>query len=100
MSKKYLTFFWMILLLVVVDQAVKTYVHTQFSLGESISVINGYFNITYVRNTGAAFGMLAESHETFRKIFFLFSTDIQTISFLHKNFASNFFAKECLLRNP
>lgn len=71
MSKKYLTFVWMILLLVVADQAVKTYIHTQFNLGESIAVIEGFFNITYVRNMGAAFGMLADTPEPFRKLFFL-----------------------------
>ena len=61
----------MILFLVVIDQATKTYIHTQFGLGETLRVIDGYFNITYVRNTGAAFGMLADAPETFRKIFFL-----------------------------
>lgn len=71
MSKKYLTFFWVILFLIVLDQAVKTYVHTQFSLGESVVVIKGFFNFTYVRNTGAAFGMLSDAPETFRKLFFL-----------------------------
>ena len=71
MNRKYLTFIWVILFLVVIDQAVKTYIHTQFSLGETLRVIDGYFNITYVRNTGAAFGMLSDAPETFRKLFFL-----------------------------
>ena len=53
------------------DQATKMYVHTHFSLHESIDVIQGFFNLTYVRNYGAAFGFLAESHPTFREIFFL-----------------------------
>lgn len=58
-------------LLVAVDQLVKLYVHTQFRLGESVPVISGFFNLTYVRNFGAAFGFLAESHPSFREIFFL-----------------------------
>ena len=53
------------------DQAVKMYVHTHFQLHESIEVISGFFNLTYVRNYGAAFGFLADSHQTFREIFFL-----------------------------
>lgn len=53
------------------DQLVKVYVHTHFHLGESVIVIPNFFNLTYVRNFGAAFGFLAESHPSFREIFFL-----------------------------
>ncbi len=53
------------------DQAVKMYVHTHFVLHESIAVIPGYFNMTYVRNPGAAFGFLADSLPWFRELFFL-----------------------------
>lgn len=71
MKKKYI---WLVLisgLLVALDQLVKVYVHTHFHLGESVSVIPNFFNLTYVRNFGAAFGFLAESHPSFREIFFL-----------------------------
>lgn len=57
--------------IICLDQLVKIYVHTQFRLGESIEVIADYFNITYVRNLGAAFGFLSQSHPEFREIFFL-----------------------------
>ena len=57
--------------IITVDQATKMYVHTHFSLHESIEVLQGFFNLTYVRNYGAAFGFLAESHQAFREIFFL-----------------------------
>lgn len=57
--------------IITLDQLVKMYVHTHFSLGESITVIDGFFNLTYVRNTGAAFGLFGESHPLFREIFFL-----------------------------
>lgn len=56
---------------VALDQLTKIYVHTHFQLGESLTVIHNYFNITYVRNPGAAFGFLAESHPQFRELFFL-----------------------------
>lgn len=71
MKKKYI---WLVLvsgLLVALDQLVKAYIHTHFHLGESISVIPNFFNLTYVRNFGAAFGFLAESHPSFRELFFL-----------------------------
>lgn len=56
---------------VALDQVTKIYIHTHFQLGESITVIENLFNLTYVRNPGAAFGFLAESHPEFREIFFL-----------------------------
>lgn len=56
---------------VALDQLTKLYVHTHFQLSESITVIPNYFNITYVRNPGAAFGFLAETNPQFRELFFL-----------------------------
>jgi signal peptidase II len=58
-------------LIVAADQLVKMYIHTHFQLGESTVVIPGFFNLTYVRNFGAAFGFLSQSHPIFREIFFL-----------------------------
>jgi signal peptidase II len=40
------------------DQLTKHLVHLGFALGESRPVIPGFFDFTYVRNTGAAWGML------------------------------------------
>ena len=56
---------------VVLDQLVKIKIHTTFSLGESVAVIPNIFSLTYVRNTGAAFGILREAAPLFREIFFL-----------------------------
>jgi signal peptidase II len=44
--------------IVLVDQATKALVRAQLPLHESITVIPGFFDLTHVRNTGAAFGML------------------------------------------
>lgn len=71
MKRKYLFLMVITGLLVTIDQLAKFYVHTQFRLGESIPVVSGFFNLTYVRNFGAAFGFLANSHPSFREIFFL-----------------------------
>ncbi len=43
------------------DQATKLYVDANFRLHESMPVIRGFFNLTYVRNKGAAFGILADN---------------------------------------
>ena len=57
-------------LLIALDQVTKIYVQTHFQLGESITVLDGFFNLTYVQNPGAAFGFLARSPEVFRESFF------------------------------
>lgn len=71
MKKKYLYLMVVAGLLVALDQLTKLAVHTQFRLGESLTVIPNFFNLTYVRNFGAAFGFLADSHPSFREMFFL-----------------------------
>lgn len=45
-------------LIAVSDQWTKAVVRASFALGESRPVIDGFFNLTYVRNTGAAWGIL------------------------------------------
>ena len=47
------------LLLIVIDQIVKILVINKMALQQSIIVINNFFNITYVRNTGAAWSILS-----------------------------------------
>jgi signal peptidase II len=41
------------------DRWTKSIIQARFALNESISVIDGLFNITYVRNTGVAFGIFS-----------------------------------------
>lgn len=47
------------LLLIVIDQVVKILVISKLALQQSITIINNFFNITYVRNTGAAWSILS-----------------------------------------
>lgn len=49
------------IVILVLDQATKLYVDANFRLHESIPVVRGFFNLTYVRNKGAAFGIFADS---------------------------------------
>lgn len=46
------------IVITVSDQWSKAVVRGGFALGESRPVIDGFFNFTYVRNTGAAWGIL------------------------------------------
>jgi signal peptidase II len=49
---------WIALAVVILDQALKAAVRPRLGLFDSISVIPGFFNLTRVHNTGAAFGLL------------------------------------------
>jgi signal peptidase II len=68
---KYMVLIALTLAITAFDQYTKMIIHSSFDLGESIRVIDNFFNLTYVRNTGAAFGIFGQSHPLFRQIFFL-----------------------------
>lgn len=70
-KRKYVLLLVISLFVVLLDQYTKWLVLERFQLGESVPVIPDFFNLTYVRNTGAAFGLLAEAHPSFRVPFFL-----------------------------
>mgnify|MGYP003609376369 FL=1 len=46
------------ILVTVSDQWTKWVVRSDYALGESRTVVEGFFSFTYVRNTGAAWGIL------------------------------------------
>ena len=52
------------------DQISKLYIMQNMRLHESIPIVPNLFSLTYIRNPGAAFGLLAGSSNTFRMIFF------------------------------
>lgn len=81
MSAKWkLVFSWLVLI-VGLDQLTKFIVDRAMPLHHSIPVIDGFFNLTYVRNTGAAFGIFARSHEAFR-LPFLILVSVLAIGFI------------------
>lgn len=55
---------------VILDQITKSHIVDSMRLHESIQVIPDFFSITYIRNPGAAFGLLASSSAGFRMLFF------------------------------
>ncbi|MFW6023045.1 MAG: signal peptidase II [Halanaerobiaceae bacterium] len=62
-------FYILILLIVIFDQLIKVVIQSNFVPGQSIPVINNIFHLTYVRNIGAGFGILAG-----RRSFFIILT--------------------------
>ncbi|HPC04504.1 MAG TPA: signal peptidase II [Syntrophales bacterium] len=69
-SMRYVVFFIAAGVVLLVDLATKSAVMSAFSLHESMTVIPGFFDLTYVRNPGAAFGFLARTSPAFRSFFF------------------------------
>jgi len=57
--------------IVAADQVTKLLVDRWMPLHHSIPVIEGFFNLTYIRNTGAAFGIFAGSAAAFRLPFLI-----------------------------
>ena len=71
MFRKYILFLTIAAFVVIIDQLTKAFVSSAMSLYESIVVVGSFFNITYIRNPGAAFGFLATAGPAFRSVFFL-----------------------------
>ncbi len=68
--KKYLPLFWIPPLVLLLDQISKAWVVARVAFGEKIAILPGYFDITHVRNKGAAFGMFSEWDSDYRVFFF------------------------------
>ncbi len=64
-------YYWMILtvFLVVFDQLSKLIVNRTVDINDSVVIIPGFFSLSHVRNTGAAFGILSNQ----RWIFMVFT---------------------------
>lgn len=53
-------YFFLGILLLLVDQGIKYLVRTKMAVYDSLPVIADFFHLTYVQNRGAAFGMFQE----------------------------------------
>jgi len=67
--QKYKTLILVASTVIILDQLTKAVIICYLSLHQSIEVIGGFFNITYIRNPGAAFGIFRGSNEIFRTLF-------------------------------
>ncbi len=71
MKKKYL---WVCIIvgdILVLDQLTKYLVEKNIRMFDTITIIPGFFNLTHVRNKGAAFSLFATAPDAVRSIFFL-----------------------------
>ena len=65
------------------DQYTKHLIISTFALGESVSIIPGYFSFTYIRNPGAAFGMMNTWDPQFRIPFFILMPLLALVAILY-----------------
>ncbi len=70
-KRKYVILAVLTVFIILLDQLTKYVVVDKFRYGESVPVIPGLFSLTYIRNTGAAFGLLAHANPAFRIPFFV-----------------------------
>ena len=82
MNKKYFPLIIIFLIIVLIDQITKFYIASNFELYQSIEIIRGFFNITYIRNSGVAFGMFSNLKGSFIQIVFIAIYIIAIISIL------------------
>lgn len=80
MKVKYLYLLLISPLILVIDQLTKLYIDRTMKLYQSIPVIDGFFNITYLRNKGAAFSFLANA--SWRLPFFILASIVAIIAIL------------------
>lgn len=71
-KKELLIFLILALVVIIADQVSKIYVDNNFRLGETVPVIKGLFNFTYVRNPGVAFGFGGNFSDEIRYFLFRF----------------------------
>lgn len=56
---------------IVLDQITKAVIVAKFNMHESYTIVDGFLNLVYVMNPGAAFGFLANMSAIFRYVFFI-----------------------------
>ncbi len=69
--------------IIALDQITKAAIMANFTLHESRSVINGFFNLVYVMNPGAAFSFLADAPAAFRSVFFFSVTALAVVLIIY-----------------
>ena len=60
----------------ILDQITKALVHNLMHLHQSIEIVPNFVHLTYLRNTGAAFGFLAGDRSALKMVFFLLASGV------------------------
>ena len=68
--------------MIVIDQYTKFMVTLHIPLSYSINIVEGFFNLTHVRNSGVAFGIFAEQNSELKPYLLIFVSIIAIIAIL------------------
>ena len=82
MRNKYLFLFVISSALIVIDQYTKFMVTLHIPLSYSINIVEGFFNLTHVRNSGVAFGIFSEQNSELKPYLLIFVSIIAIIAIL------------------
>lgn len=81
--RKYLVLLALTGMLTAFDQLFKFLVISRFRLGESVELVQNFFNVTRVHNAGAAFGLLATLGPAWREpLFFVLPLSMLAVIFV------------------
>lgn len=81
--RRYVTFLLICAGIILIDQVTKGLVTQRLYLYENLEIIPGFFSLTYIRNTGGAFGMLAGEASGLRTGLFLMASCVALVIILY-----------------
>ena len=82
MRNKYLFLFVISSALIVIDQYTKFMVTLHIPLNYSVKVVEGFFNLTHIRNSGVAFGIFSEQNSELKPYLLIFVSIIAIMAIL------------------
>jgi signal peptidase II len=74
-----LPYLLLVAVILIMDRWTKALIDSRFDLNESISVIDGLFDITYVRNTGVAFGIFSSISSPIKSVLLSIFTALASV---------------------
>ena len=82
MKNKYVLLFFVSGVLIVIDQYTKLMVSLHIPLNYSVKVVEDFFNLTHIRNSGVAFGLFASQQSEYKALMFITISTIAIIAIL------------------
>ena len=82
MKNKYLALLFVSGFLIVTDQYTKFMVSLHIPLNYSIKVVEGFFNLTHIRNSGVAFGLFASQQSEYKALMLIVISTIAIMAIL------------------
>jgi len=79
---KYLFLFVISSVLIVIDQYAKFMVTLHIPINYSVKVVEGFFNLTHIRNSGVAFGIFSHQNSELKPYLLIFVSIIAIIAIL------------------